>query len=291
MKMEKVKQNKMKHSVIKRAFVLTTVGLLITGMVCAQTHEISFWGSGGVSSLQSRPSSGKMTAGFASALGVGYTFFLNNHWGLSSGLEYAIYQNKTGIEGFTEACETVDIFNNPILYHARINSYSEKLFAATVNLPLSVLYQTDGDIRFYVSAGLKPGLPVSAKYEGSNCMLETSGYYTEYDQTEIWQNDLGYGVFSRSGKKGKMDLKSAVMGTLETGVKWETDMGHSFYAGVFLDYGINNALKNDCSQKPMVEYNRNEPNEPVMNPAFIPASRISPMALGVKLKMAFVIGY
>ncbi|MDR1583079.1 MAG: OmpA family protein [Prevotellaceae bacterium] len=307
----------MKHTVLSRAFALM-VGIMFSHVACAQQvnqetdltvydeqdvsalesylktsycpHEISVWGAGGVSSLQFRPTFGKANSNSGGSFGVGYTYFLSRNWGLSSGLEYAFYQSKTGLNGFSNAYETSDILNNPITYNTRIDHYSEKQFAGLLNIPLSVLYQTNGNHKFYASAGLKLGLPVSARYSGSNAVLTASGYYPSYDQTEIWQNDLGYGVFNPDGRKGKLDLGVSVMGTLESGVKWNTGIGNALYTGVFVDYGFNNVLKSGFTKKPLVEYNHTTPEYPVMNTACVLADRFAPLSFGIKVKLAFSVG-
>lgn len=304
----------MKHLLLNRAFLLG-LGLLFTHIACAQwvgdrqdadfavyddsgtyylengycPHEISFWSAGGVSSLQSRPVSGKTAKRFGAAFGLGYTYFLNRNWGLSSGLEYAFYQAKTGIDGFADTYKTVDIYNNPVFYTTLVDPYSEKQFAGFFNIPLSVVYQAGGNHLFFASAGLKFGLPVSGKYSGSDAVLTASGYYPDYDQREIWQNNLGYGRFYLSENKGKLDLGVSVMGTLETGVKWNTGAGTSLSTGIFMDFGFNNILKSDYSEKTLVEYNRNVPGHPVMNTACVLTKRAVPLLFGLKVKMAFSI--
>jgi hypothetical protein len=81
-------------------------------------------------------------------------------------------------------------------------------------------------VEWAVFKGLKLDLPVSATYSGNNATLTASGYYPDYNRTEIWQNDLGY---------------------------------TAFYTGVFVDYGLNSVLSGDYSKKPLVEYNHIEP--------------------------------
>jgi hypothetical protein len=223
-------------------------------------------------------------------LGVGYTYFLNKNWGLSSGLEYAFYQTKMNINNFSDATKTLDIIGNSIVYHTQIKHYREKQKTGLLNIPFSVQYQTGGQQPFYVSLGVKPGLPVSGRYNGSNTTLTASGYYSEYNQTEIWQNDLGYGVFNRNGRNGKLDLGVSLLGTMETGIKWNIGAGTSLYTGVFVDYGFNNALKSSYSGKQFIEYNRIEPEKPLMNTAGVLTNRSSPTAFGIKLKLAFSVG-
>jgi hypothetical protein len=249
-------------------------------------HEILIWGAGGVSSLTYRNAGN----GFGGAFGVGYTYFLSGNWGLSSGLEYAFYQGKINLNGFAGTIATFDILNHPVDYNTRIDHYRETQFAGLLNLPLTVQYQTGNSLRFYASAGLKLGLPVSAKYSGSDARLTASGYYPEYNQTEVWQNDLGYGVLPVKNHRGNLDLNVSITGTLETGVKWDVALGVALYTGVFVDYGFNSLLSREYSQKPPVEYNRVAPEYPVMNTACVLTDRFAPFSFGVKVKVAFPVG-
>jgi len=315
------KAKNMKHFIINKAFVMFAMimGLLFTHIACAQTaenkqetdlpvydeydnetlanyietsywrNEISLWGTGGISRLQNRPIFGKIDNSFGYGFGIGYSYFLSKKWGLSTGLEYAFYKNKISLFNFSNAYETMDILNNPITYNTKVENYSEKLFIGILNLPISVLYQTGGNHKFFASAGLKLGLPVFAKYCGGSSVLTASGYYPAYDQTEIWQNDLGYGVFNINEKNGKLDLGVSVMGTFETGVKWNTSIGTALYTGVFVDYGFNNVLNNYYSKKQFMEYNHDMPCQPVMNTACVLTDRLSPLAFGIKVKFSFSI--
>ncbi|GHT40839.1 hypothetical protein FACS189437_07000 [Bacteroidia bacterium] len=313
---------KTKHFIINKAFVLMAT-LMTANIGCAQTteklpantpaiideysnedlsalaryldasycpHELSVWTAGGVSSLNSRPAFGKTHNGFGGALGVDYTYFLNKNWGLSSGVEYAFYQAKTNIDGFSGNQETFDIIGNPIIYQTQIQHYSEKQNLGLLNIPFAVLYQIGNKQQFYASLGVKLALPVSTKYEGGNTVLMASGYYPEYNQTEVWQNDLGYGTFNVSEHNGKLDLGVSLLGTMETGVKWNVGTGTALYTGVFMDYGFNNELKNAYSDKRFVEYNRNAPEKPLINTACVLSDKFSPLNFGVKLKLAFSVG-
>jgi hypothetical protein len=94
-------------------------------------------------------------------------------------LEYAFYQNKIGLNNFAEANSTFDIFNNPIIYHTFIDSYSEKQSVGLFNIPVSVLFQSGSRHKFYLSAGIKLGLPAFGKYRSNNFVLTVSGYYPD----------------------------------------------------------------------------------------------------------------
>jgi hypothetical protein len=202
---------------------------------------------------------------------------------LSLGAEYALYQTKINPVDFEETNATFDIFNNPIIYHTGIDRYSEKQVAGLLNIPVSVLYQAGNSHKFYISAGIKIGFPVFGKYNGSSAVLTAWGYYPDYNQTEIWQNDLGYGIFNLNESKKKLTFGVSLMGAFETGIKWNIGTGKNLYTGVFVDYGFNNMLN---SKKHFIEYNHNEPNSPVVNTACALSKRFSPLSFGLKVKLS-----
>ncbi|MDR0412474.1 MAG: OmpA family protein [Dysgonamonadaceae bacterium] len=253
-------------------------------------HEIAVWGTGGFYSLGRQLPFGRNNNGFGSAFGVGYTYFWSKNWSLSSGLEYAFYRHKVGITDFSETYAIVDILGNPIDYKTQIDRYSETQKLGLLNIPLSIQYQTGGNHRFYALAGLKIGLPISTKYSGSNAVLTASGYYPDYNQTEIWQNDLGYGIFNLPENSGKLDLSVSLSGTFETGLKWNTGIGTALYTGVFADYGFTDMRKSGYAGKALVEYNSIVPNQPKMNTACILSGHFAPVSFGFKVKLAFSVG-
>jgi hypothetical protein len=225
---------------------------------CCQP-EIFLWGAGGVSLLKYSSSVGHLSAGAGGAFGVGYTRFFNPHWGLSAGAEYAFYQRVIAVDRLSDAYETHDILGNEIIYHSYIEAYQEQQRLGMMNIPLSLLYQAEGDNQFYASVGLKLGLPVYGCYKSHPSALITSGYYPAYDQKEIWQNDLGYGTLPMKGSQTNLNFGASLMGTLESGVKWNIGIGKVFYTGIFMDYGFNNILKGNYhdrskSQSQMTAY-------------------------------------
>ena len=252
-------------------------------------NELSAWTTGGISTLDYKLSTGKSNIGLGYSFGLGYTRFFNQNMGLSFGAEYAFYQKSLKVKQISGAYDTNDKEGNPIVYHSLVEDYRERQQLGMINFPLTVLYQAGKKHKYYASLGLKLGLPVYGQYRGSDATLTTSGYYPDYDQTEIWQNDFGYGVFSVENKR-PLNFGVSLLGTFETGAKWNIGIGNDLYTGIFIDYGFNNILKNSNPSR-FVEYNHNEPSQPVMN-SFLASqnSRVSPFSFGLKLKMAFSVG-
>jgi outer membrane protein OmpA-like peptidoglycan-associated protein len=259
-------------------------------------HEISVWTGGGLSSLHYRPYIGKGNIGTGSSFGVGYTNYPAKNWGVSAGLEYALYRRTMNVEGVSSSHATFDVDGNPIIYRSHIDRYRERQRMGLLNIPLSVIYRTD---RYYASLGFKLGVPVYGKYTGSGGTITTSGYYTDYGQEEIWQNDLGYGSFPIKTMEAPLKLKLSYMGTMEAGMKWNMGIGTDLYTGVYMDYGLNDIK--DRGKNRFVEYNYENPAEPQINGLLTSshtysgnsrafAEKAVPFAIGIKLKLAFSVG-
>lgn len=274
----------MKTNLRNIACLLLTTGVLSVHTVYSQNSGNEFLISGaGSIPLNSRSISPYY------AFGVGYTRFFNPHWGLSSGLELALCQRKFAIDGFKAEYATDDVFGNPVIYHSILNGYRERQRLGQVNIPLSVIYQTGSYHKFYVELGFKFGLPVFGQTQTGDAILTAYGYYPAYDQTEIWQNDLGYGVFPVAKKTEPLDLHFNGRGTLETGLKW--DLGNTrIYTGIFVDYAFGSMLKNGDTNRQFIEYNRSNPAMPLVN-GFLQQERFPPLTLGLKIKFAFPFGY
>ncbi|GHT23804.1 hypothetical protein AGMMS4957_15860 [Bacteroidia bacterium] len=225
-----------------RKITLLVAGLLLANVSRGQ-NEMSLWGAGGMSVLRYNSSIGHLSAGAGGAFGAGYTRFFNPHWGLSAGTEYAFYQRVIAVDRLSDAYETHDILGNKIIYHTSIENYREQQRLGMLNIPLSLLYQTGNDNKFYASAGFKLGLPIYGYYKSNPSVLTTSGYYPAYDQMEIWQNDLGYGTLPMNGSQTDLNFGVSLMGTVESGVKWNIGIGKNLYTGIYADYGLNNIQK------------------------------------------------
>ncbi|MDR0832606.1 MAG: OmpA family protein [Candidatus Symbiothrix sp.] len=256
-------------------------------------YEISVWGAGGISRLHYNTGVGNANSGAGNAFGIGYTNFFNPYWGWSLGAEYAVYQRSVTVNGLNDSYRTCDILGNKIIYHSHLDNYREQQRLGMVNIPLSLLYQRGYNTKFYASVGMKLGLPIYGYYKSNPSVLTTAGYYPDYDQLEIWQNDLGYGGFSMQGSKTNLNFGVSFMGTMETGVKWSVGVGKDLYTGIYMDYGFNNVLKDNYSGNRLVEYSTENPASPVMHGVLTsqyPIDKVSPLAIGLKVKFGFSVG-
>jgi outer membrane protein OmpA-like peptidoglycan-associated protein len=92
-------------------------------------------------------------------------------------------------------------------------------------------------------------------------------------------------------------MKLSCTGTLEAGVKWNMGIGTDLYTGIYLDYGLNDMVR-DRGKTRFVEYSYANPAEPQINSLLTSIygysvnslyfmENVTPLAIGIKLKLAF----
>ena len=273
------------------------IALIVAGNVIAQNqskHEMSVWGAGGLSSFKYSMDAGTNKKGGGGSLGMGYNYFLTDQWSIGTGLELAFYNSKGTFDSYFDAYDSND-GQYDFEFRTTVTNYQEEQNAMFVNVPIMAQLQLPifAENQFYVAGGIKLGIPVSKKYKITNASMANSGYYPNWsNQQELIldsQEFMGFGKFDRRDIKGDFDLKTACLLSFEAGIKWRLSQALALYTGAYLDYGLN-AINNKGSKK-LVEYNSETPeefiNNSVMQTAMI--DKVTPIALGVKVRMAFSI--
>ena len=290
----------MKRQIISIAFAL----FLICGngtLFAQHKHEFSVHGGAGLSSLNYSPSVGERTSGFGGQFGFGYNYFFTPKWGIGTGAEVAFYNANLKINNFNTSSRAVDIEGVEFEFRSVVNDFEEKQRVTLLQIPLMLRYQTEGRRQFYTAAGVKVGIPLSGKYDTS-ASLRNCGYYEFevpapcYDTQEF----MGFGNFPGQKAGGDPGFKTAIFASAEAGVKLKQSERLSLNIGAFLDYGLNNILKEQtlASMSPVVEYNRAYPRSFALNgainsqhqgvgapQAFI--DKMRPIAVGVKVSLSF----
>jgi len=267
-------------------------------------HEFSAWGAGGLSTLSYSPTFGDRSAGFGGAFGLGYTFYFNRNFGILTGAELSFYKAKIRVDGLTDSYQTTDgsgLYSTDgadINYNTIIENYEEVQNLTTVNIPLMLQYQTDGENKFYAALGFKFGIPLSGGFKtSSSAEITASGeYYNTLNQELFDQRDLGYGIFDGRSVDDDIDFKFAIMGAAEAGVKWTLNSALSLYTGLYFEYGFNKIV--DAHNNKFVEYNHVDPRSYIQNSALTSeytqdgetrsfVDRVNPMAVGLKIRLGF----
>ncbi|MDR3218072.1 MAG: hypothetical protein LBU22_03690 [Dysgonamonadaceae bacterium] len=272
------------------------IGLLIG--IHAQAQYSSEWDinmGGGISTLNYQASTGSASSGAGGSFGVGYTAFFSYQWGVTTGLAMGFYNTSYTLENIRleyPAAVPAGLQGNFYL-HANYEAYEEKQQTLLFQFPVMLQYQAPlGSSFFYLGAGIKIGVPVSATYNQSVKSITTSGY-SDYTAQE-YENMPNHGFDTYGNVKSSDILALNISGllALESGIKWKISRKNALYTGIYLDYGLNNVQKE--SLRDFLEYKPTNSSDYQYNSmlqsqmdgnAF--TNKVIPFALGIKIKLAF----
>ncbi|MCL2651366.1 MAG: OmpA family protein [Candidatus Azobacteroides sp.] len=295
-----------------KKIILSIASILIASSLFAQEeeqnqNEITINLGGGLSGLQYQmESGGKNSLGLGGSLGLGYTFFFNNQFGITTGVEANFYRSQYSNDhliGNYRAADLQNLSDYPIEYF-QLNydykqAYKEKQSALFVQIPLMFQFQTAGYHKFYVAAGGRVGFPVNTQFSTDASALTISGYYSKEGVTYA-DNLPQYGFkkdpYDAPKVDGKLSLKMAYMASLELGMKWAVNDNFKLYTGLYGDYGLNDIqqTKNAGTATYQQDYKGANPdgflafNNSVTSTSAI--KKIVPMTVGIKFRITFGMG-
>jgi cell division septation protein DedD len=260
---------------------------------------------GGLSTLLYEPTTGTQSNGLDAQFGFGYTFFFSPRVGIATGFELAFYSAEYKLKELKMAYPAIDNYkgiDETFEFRSTITGYQEDQSTAMLQIPLMLQLQTGGKQKQYLLMGIKAAIPLSG-YRYGKGDIANSGYY-EYENYEYTtQAERGFGTFKGKKAEGNYDFENSLTASMEIGTKWRLQDGLSIYAGAYFDYGLGNILeKHTAEELPlMIEYNKDNPPNYIINGIFetqnkqpqkteLFASRVRPMAIGVKLKLALGLG-
>ena len=273
-----------------------TIAIIAATLTCSAAaqdftnHEVSVNIGGGVSSFQTRPTVGKNLGNWASNAGLGYSYFFNQSWAIGTGINFAFYKGGISIDNhdWQQAAinkETGHAFD--FLVNSSRYKETQRVTMVTIPLMAQYQYQYEEKIPLYAAFGFKLGIPVSAKNQ-SKGNFTTKGYYPNLNVTYEDLSDYGF-VTNQPFPKNKTDigLKTAFMMSAELGVKYPLSEKFSLYAGIYVDYGLNNMLKGKSAGN-LVGYQTGTPSQFVYNAAANSyARKMAPFAGGVTVRLSF----
>ena len=282
----------------KVAITITTL-ILICSIATAQEfirHEFSINMGGGTSCLQTRPTVGKNLWDWTGTAGFGYHFFFNPYWSIGTGANYfAIYNGGISIKNYNwqqDAINTTMGSNTSFDFLVSLPRYKETLQSIMFTIPLMVQYQhqfQNTEKMIYAAFGGKAGIPISANSQ-SKGIFTSNGYYPNLDVTYEDLPDYGFVTDQPFPAYGtNIGLKTALMASIEVGVKWRLGERASLYTGIYVDYGLNNILKKETTANTnLVVYQPNTPAQFAYNTASnLYAKQMTPFAGGITLRVAF----
>jgi len=277
-------------------------GLFFCTAINAQyAHEFSLYGGGGLSTLNYNVTAGKQNNGFGGKVGLGYQFFFSKKFGLGTGAELALYNSKYTLDNLSQQYMTTDMEGTDFEFRSAITNYKETQQAMLLQIPLMLQFQTGSKHQFYAALGGKAGIPLYGKSESSSATIVNSGYYPEENYEYTTQEFMGFGAFTGRNADNNLNFKMAFFASAEAGVKWKLKNKLALYTGAYLDYGLNNIYKENSTAQQFVAYNTASPRDFTENSIFASqytqngnsqyfTEKITPLAVGIKIKLAFGFG-
>jgi hypothetical protein len=251
------------------------------------THEFAFYGAGGMTNLMYKLSEGgSKTGGFGGGAGVSYTYNFSYELGLSAGAEITSYSgNKADYKTIAESYSGIDDNGDEVKYEFKFDNYTENQKVTMFSVPVKLVYrlQLSNTTDLYAAGGVKVGLPVSAKSDIGG-KVTSAGYYSYEDLTYHDLQEHGFFTDREVNAKGKkIDLGIAAMLSFEAGFHFCFGENAGLYAGLFIDYGMNDMRK--AKDRHLVNCNEAVTYESVLNTGL--SDKLNLMSVGVKLQFAF----
>ena len=188
-------------------------------------------GSGGV---QNDGAYMRLTGG----VGVGLGWNFNEHWGIISGADFALYYGDYNADVlYSRESVTPSGKTEPVVITNKLDGFSEQQFLDYIQVPVLVKYMAplgETNHKFYVAAGTKIGFPI--------VKMTTTSAVVSYD---IDEKD-GYNFVSTNelvSRDSKLNTGINLSASIEGGVRFRFTKSLGLYAGLFCDYGLYNPCK------------------------------------------------
>lgn len=283
---------------MKKILIVLFLSYSIGGFSQAR-HELSVQAGGALTTLNFKTDFGNSSFSGGGLLGLGYSCFFSPTWGVSSGVEVALYTGNVKMSTFSDVVNNLtdsdgDTFN----FQSTVSGYKEDQRAFFLNIPLLARFQTKGETKLYAAAGGKLGIPLQGRYKGTGATFVNRAYYPAFNNFVDAPSFMGLGTFSGRTVNETVALKVAFMLSAEAGMKFDFKNNRSLYAGLYLDYGLTDIIK-DNRQASFIVYNSAVPaefsNRSVMESGYVRSNgvrsaftdKVIPIAIGLKVAFAF----
>jgi hypothetical protein len=249
----------------------------------------------GSSALKYQLNEGPSKSGFGWELGVAYSYYFNRTVGISFGLEAGMFSSSVEIKNISceQEIQTPPGLSGRFLLQANYDGLKEKQSALLLQIPVMLQFQFPVSEKgfFFLGTGLKAGLPISSKWNQDIARLTTTGYSEYTHQHYANMPNHGFSTYPNLNASGRLELKSPVSFALEGGLKFAVGESQYMYAGIFLDYGLND-IYNATTHTALLEYNNASPvdysyKSILTTDHYSVPDGIKPFAVGIKIKMGF----
>ncbi|MDR1813454.1 MAG: PorT family protein [Tannerella sp.] len=263
------------------------------------THEWTIHLNGGVSELRYfHGEDEKKPTDIGVAGGLDYTIFFTRQWGITTGVEFALYNGTFSVPGnknLQYKMTTNSGMPDDFYLNADIHDFKEKQHVTLLQIPFMARIQAPFSNRyFYFGAGLKAGIPIYSKWEQTYGSVTTYGHSAITGQWYENMPEMGFGTYSSLEAEGEFELDITYFLAFEAGLKLMLSSKSALYTSFYFDYALNNPFT--VKDRRILEYNYKQPlpSEYKFNSWLessvdaVPIKKwTAPLAVGVKIGIAF----
>jgi outer membrane protein OmpA-like peptidoglycan-associated protein len=252
-------------------------------------------GGVGLSALRYSLPYGERKAGFGYDAGLGYTRFVGSSIGVGTGVSLSSYSATAKLDGASIILPNQqDVYGRSYDLRTTLLSYREQQQATFVHIPLMLSYRGWRQNLLYAQAGLKVSIPLGGRYESRDATIHNEGDYNDIEVSMEGPDYMGFGDFDGRTSKGQLKLQVVYTAAVEAGIRWPLPSGFALYAGLFVDYGLNDALRSPRSEsmiRPNVTAPQNFTTGSVLATRYTADNsaidKLSLMSAGLKVRIAF----
>jgi outer membrane protein OmpA-like peptidoglycan-associated protein len=270
------------------------IGLFLLYNINTNAQEINIKLNGGLSGILYDSPVGDGELKFGGGLGVGYTHFFSNHWGIATGVDFMYNQNSFKLnDGTTISSYEVDDQTSAFEYQVTPKNYKEDQHFISFAIPVLLQYRTmmASQTQWYLGFGGKVLFPGKQTVEASASELQLSGYYPDLNLVIDDLPSHGFGKVTNWQDKTTVSLETAFLLSVETGLNFKLKDNLQLYTGVYADYGLTD-LAQDTPNKNIVSYSPGgldavQAKGVIGNKQIVEESRY--FSAGIQLKLGFML--
>ncbi len=240
------------RKIIIKSLIAVFILFASATVVSAQENksEVSVSVAGGLSTLDYESAFGNHKNGVGGNFGIGYTYFISKNFGLNTGVEFSIYQTEFSKDKFNNVSRSlVDVSDGELYdFYSSVKDYKEKQNVTYLNIPLMVQFQSGEKNKLYAQAGVKLGIPMKGKYKSSASEMVNKGFFRDTENWGETQEFMGFGTYTNYSNDEDISLKVACFFSADFGMKWALSEKLFLYTGAYLDYGLNDIVKDSRNQ-------------------------------------------
>ncbi len=224
--------------------------LFLISILYSQGQELTVSLHGGVSGISYKSDVGEGSQELGGGIGIGYTHFLNEHWGILTGVEARLNRNTFSLDNNNQfTTYEIDDQGSAFEYRVSAAGYEEDQKFYSFSIPLMLQYRIMFSDRtgIYIGLGGKVLFTGKQDIDASAGTLALSGYYPDLN-LEI--DDLpahGFGTVNNWEGDSEVSLKTSVLLSAEGGLVFKLKERLNLYTGIYVDYGLMDLQDADAS--------------------------------------------